>query len=266
MAKNSYDSLPDDEEREVFKLPEFMSQMVAKGLLGNKTKQGFFKKTEGREAGDLLLSTTATGEYKPRSAAKFASVEAGKGIDDPGQRLRTVLGGKDKGAELAWRNLRDTLIYAFNRIPEIADDVVNVDNAMRWGFNWELGPFEMFDAIGVAEFVKRAEADGVAVPAAAARASSRSTLSRTAAQADCDPATRRLAATCRVPTGQRRPRLLLKKAGKVVEKNAGCLGPRSRRRRLRPRVPHQDERHRRRHPGHDPQGRASGPRPRGRRW
>jgi 3-hydroxyacyl-CoA dehydrogenase len=144
-------------------MPEFMSQMVAKGLLGNKSKQGFFKKTRG-EKSETFFYDPASGEYRPSQRPKFASVEAGKGIDDPAQRLRTVLTGKDKGADIAWRNLRDTLIYAFNRVPSISDDYAGVDDAMRWGFNWELGPFEMLDAVGVAEFVKRAEADGVAVP------------------------------------------------------------------------------------------------------
>ena len=74
--------------------------------------------------------------------------------------------GQDKAAEYAWKTLRDTLLYTFNRIPEIADDVVNVDNAMKWGFNWEIGPFEMFDALGVDNFVKRAESAGVIVPEA----------------------------------------------------------------------------------------------------
>src|SRR6185369_16657095 len=80
------------------------------------------------------------------------------------KRLQAVVAGDDKGARFAWVNLRDTLIYAFNRIPEIAADIVNIDNAMKWGFNWELGPFEMLDAIGVAYFVERAEKDGVTVP------------------------------------------------------------------------------------------------------
>jgi 3-hydroxyacyl-CoA dehydrogenase len=138
--------------------------MVKKGLLGNKTKQGFYKKTRGEKPETFYLDWK-TGEYVPSKRPKSASVEAAKGVDDPAARIRAVLGGKDPAAEFAWRAVRDVLIYSFNRIPEIADDVVNVDRAMRWGFNWELGPFEMFDAIGVAEFVKRAEADGVAVPA-----------------------------------------------------------------------------------------------------
>ena len=163
VANNSWDSLPDDEKRDTFRMPTFVSQMVAKGLLGNKSKQGFFKKTKGEKA-ETFFYDPASGEYRPGQRPKFASVEAGKGIDDPGKRLRTVLGGNDKGAEMAWRNLRDTLIYAFNRVPDVSDDFAGVDDAMRWGFSWELGPFEMLDAIGVAEFVKRAEAEGVAVP------------------------------------------------------------------------------------------------------
>ncbi len=163
VAKNSYELLPDDSQRETFKLPGFVTDMVGRGLLGDKTKQGFYKKTRG-EKRETFYFDHRTGEYVLSRRPKFASVEAAKGIDDPAQRLRAVLAGSDPAATLAWRNLRDTLIYAFDRIPEIADDVVNVDRGMRWGFNWELGPFEMLDAIGAAEFVRRVEADGVRVP------------------------------------------------------------------------------------------------------
>jgi 3-hydroxyacyl-CoA dehydrogenase len=165
VAANSHALLPGDEQRETFKLPGFVGDMVKKGLLGNKTRQGFFKKTKG-EKPETFYFDWKTGEYAPARRPKFPSVEATKGVDDPAKRLRAVLAGKDPAAELAWRNLRDTLLYAFRRIPEIADDVVNVDRAMRWGFNWELGPFEMMDAIGVQAFVARARKDGVEVPAA----------------------------------------------------------------------------------------------------
>ena len=165
VARNSYELLPDDEQREQFRLPPFVEQMVARGLLGNKTKGGFFRKEKGEGKGVSYLDHR-TGEYVPAKKPRFASVEATKGVDDPARRLQAVLAGKDPAAELAWRNLRDTLVYAFDRIPEIADDVVNVDAAMRWGFGWELGPFEMLDAIGVPAFVTRAAADGVAIPAA----------------------------------------------------------------------------------------------------
>ncbi|PNU19604.1 3-hydroxyacyl-CoA dehydrogenase [Geothermobacter hydrogeniphilus] len=165
VGNNSYELLPDDEEREVFKVPEFMQQMIEKNLLGNKTRGGFYKKTKDENGKRVILAYDwRTGEYQPARRPKFPSVEAVKQVDDPARRLREVVNGKDQGAEYAWRTLRDTLIYTVNRIPEIADDVVNIDNAMKWGFNWEIGPFEMLDAIGVPAFVARAKKDGVAVP------------------------------------------------------------------------------------------------------
>ncbi|TWJ19851.1 3-hydroxyacyl-CoA dehydrogenase/enoyl-CoA hydratase family protein [Geobacter argillaceus] len=165
VANNSYALLVDDEEREIFRLPPFIEAMVEKGLLGNKSRQGFFKKVKDDNGTSFFYYDYVTGDYQPSKRPKFASVEGVKQIDDPAKRLQTVVTGTDTAAEFAWRNLRDTLIYTFKRIPEIADDIVNIDNAMRWGFNWELGPFEMFDAIGVAYFVARAEKDGVTVPA-----------------------------------------------------------------------------------------------------
>jgi 3-hydroxyacyl-CoA dehydrogenase len=165
IAKNSYAVLAKDEEREVFLFPGFVQEMVTKGLLGNKTQQGFFKKMKGENGTSYFYYDHKTGEYVPSKRPKFASIEAAKPIDDPAKRLQAVVSGADKAAQFAWRNLRDTLIYAFKRVPEIADDIVNVDNAMKWGFNWELGPFEMLDAIGVKSFVERAGKDGVQVPA-----------------------------------------------------------------------------------------------------
>lgn len=165
VAGNSYDLLTDDEQRNIFKLPDFVGKMVAKGMLGNKSKQGFFKKVKWENGQEFFYYDYKTGEYAPSQRPKFTSVETAKPIDDPGKRLRAVVTGSDKAARFAWINLRDTLIYTFNRIPEIADDIVNIDHAMKWGFNWELGPFEMLDAIGVAYFVERAEQDGIVVPA-----------------------------------------------------------------------------------------------------
>jgi 3-hydroxyacyl-CoA dehydrogenase len=163
VADNSWQLLPQDEQRDTFRLPEFFRQMVARKQLGNKTKGGFFRKAKEEGAPALFLDVR-TGEYVPGARPRFPSVESTKGVDDPAERIRKVLAGGDKAALHAWRNLRDVLLYAFRRIPEIADDVVNVDAAMRWGFNWELGPFQMLDAIGVPQFVRRVEADGVAVP------------------------------------------------------------------------------------------------------
>jgi 3-hydroxyacyl-CoA dehydrogenase len=156
--------LADDEQRETFLFPEYVKEMVSKGLLGNKSGQGFFKKTKGENGSSYFYYDHKTREYAPSKRPKFASIEAAKPIEDPAKRLQAVVSGTDQAAQFAWRNLRDTLIYTFRRIPEVADDVVNVDNAMKWGFNWELGPFEMLDAIGVKSFVERAEKDGVQVP------------------------------------------------------------------------------------------------------
>jgi 3-hydroxyacyl-CoA dehydrogenase len=218
VARNSFDTLPDDEKRDTFKMPAVMLQMVEKGLLGNKSKQGFFKKTKGEKA-ETFFYDLVSGEYRPSQRPKFASVEATKGVDDPGARLRAVLGGKDKAAELAWRNLRDTMIYAFNRVPEISDDYAGVDDAMRWGFNWELGPFEMLDAVGVADFVKRAEADGVEVPPRL-RQVDRFYVEEGSTRRTRDPATLAWRDIVR-PEGAV-DLLLLKKGGAEVERNGGA--------------------------------------------
>jgi 3-hydroxyacyl-CoA dehydrogenase len=164
VGKNSYELLSKDEEREVFKVPAFMNKMVEAGLLGNKSKAGFYKKEQVDGKRQIFYFDYTSGEYQPLAKPKFASVTAVKMVDDPAQKVKMMVEGHDKAADYAWKTLRDTLIYTVNRIPEIADDVVNIDNAMKWGFNWEIGPFEMLDAIGVAAFVKRAEKDGVTLP------------------------------------------------------------------------------------------------------
>jgi 3-hydroxyacyl-CoA dehydrogenase len=219
VGNNSYQLLPDDEERDVFAVPEFMAEMVRKGLLGNKTRKGFFRKEKGENGNQTLYYDYNSGEYLPSVRPKFASIEAVKQVDDPAQRLKMVVGGSDKAADFAWRSLRDTLIYTVNRIPEIADDIVNVDNAMRWGFNWELGPFEMLDALGVAAFVERAAKDGVRVP---------ESLKKVERFYKFDGGKKYfydlIAGEYReVPSSPDRINLdILKRAGGVVEKNANC--------------------------------------------
>jgi len=220
VATNSHDLLPDDEEREVFKLPEFIKTMIDKGQLGNKTRQGFYKKEMVEGKRKIFYLDYSSGEYVPLAKPKFPSLLAVKQVDDPGQKVKTVVSGSDKGAEFAWKSIRDTLIYAVNRIPEIADDVVNVDNAMRWGFNWEIGPFEMFDAIGVQNFIKRAEKDGVAVPENLKAVESFYRFNEAGTKEYYDLLKGEYAV---VPVKEGQVQLeILKKAGKVVEKNANC--------------------------------------------
>ncbi|MCA1933553.1 MAG: 3-hydroxyacyl-CoA dehydrogenase/enoyl-CoA hydratase family protein, partial [Calditerrivibrio sp.] len=160
IGKNSYNLLVNDEERDVYQIPEFLAKMIEKGMNGNKSKIGFYTK-KGNERFYLDINTL---EYKPLQKPKFASVQASKQIDDLATRIRTVIDTNDKASQFAWKVLRDALLYTFKRIPEISDDIVNVDNAMKWGYNWEFGPFEILDAIGVSRFVKRCENDGVVVP------------------------------------------------------------------------------------------------------
>lgn len=164
VMDNSYELLDGDDERELFRVPESVRRMVAEGLTGRKGKGGFFKRETVDGVSIKFFYDPASGAFHPAASPKFPSVGAAKQVDDPAARVRALIQGDDKGARLAWRTLRDTLIYTVKRIPEIADDVVNVDNAMRWGYNWELGPFELLDAIGVAAFVERAGKDGVPVP------------------------------------------------------------------------------------------------------
>jgi 3-hydroxyacyl-CoA dehydrogenase len=165
VLENSYRLLTDDDQRELFQVPESTKQMVAAGLIGKKAKKGFYKRENVEGASVKFFYDYQTGDYRPTVWPKFASVTATKQIDDPGLRVTTLLGGSDNAAHFAWQSLRDTLLYAAKLIPEIADDVVNIDNAMKWGYNWELGPFEILDALGVSGFVERAEKDGIAVPA-----------------------------------------------------------------------------------------------------
>lgn len=220
VGTNSHDLLPDDEEREVFKLPGFMKTMIDEGKLGNKTKGGFYKKDMVDGKRQIFYYDYNTGDYKPIEKPKFPSVVAVKQVDDPRKKLPMVVAGADKGAEFAWKSIRDTLIYALNRIPEIADDIVNIDNAMRWGFNWELGPFEMFDAIGVASFVKRAEKDGVALPPVLKEVDSFYRYTEDGVKEYFD-----VQEKCYKPVPLRDGQInltILKKAGKLVEKNASC--------------------------------------------
>jgi 3-hydroxyacyl-CoA dehydrogenase len=155
VAKNCYDTLVNDEERDTFKLPDFITKMVEKGLLGDKKGQGFYKKVKGDGESSILVLDLKTLEYRAQNKVRYESLGAAKGIDDVGQRMAAVMSGTDKAAKFAEVVTLDVMAYASRRIPEIADDLVNVDRAMRWGFAWELGPFEAWDAYGVEKGLAR---------------------------------------------------------------------------------------------------------------
>ncbi len=164
VANNLYEAVPDDEMREMFVVPDFVKNMVAQKMLGDKTKQGFYKKVKGGGKKDILTLDYSKLEYRERQKGKFASLEMAKNIDTLSERLKMLAYAKDRAGEFVWQTTRDILLYSANRIPEISDDIVNVDKAMRWGFNWQQGPFEMWDAIGVKESVERMKGEGKVIP------------------------------------------------------------------------------------------------------
>lgn len=165
VAKTSYDLCPGDERRDSFELPSFVAGMIDQGRLGNKTQKGFYrKKTDDQGKRIKYMMDPATGEYVPFKKASFPCVDAAKKADTGIEKIRAIVYGDDRGSEFAWECAADGLIYAANRIPEIADTIVEIDNAMRWGYAVEMGPFESWDALGVREAVVRMEMEGRTVP------------------------------------------------------------------------------------------------------
>lgn len=159
VAQNCYDSLTKDENRDTFKVPTVLTQMVEKKLLGDKTGGGFSKKTPD----GILTLDLKTLEYRPQQKAKFPSTGVAKDIADPLERVKTFLSQPDdKGVNIARRVTFATLAYASRRVGEIADDIVNIDRGMRWGFGWDVGPFETWDALGVEKVVGEMKALGIA--------------------------------------------------------------------------------------------------------
>src|SRR5580700_5533467 len=167
------------DERSDLKLPDFYRQMLDRKWLGDKTKGGFYKKNVGRallpagsgQEEERLALDWKTLEYRPRQKPKFASLDMAKNVDDTGARLRMLLGIEgtpqkgDKAGAFLWAALSDLWTYSANRVPEISDSIVEIDRAMRLGFNWELGPFELWDAAGVEATVARMKKDDKPVAA-----------------------------------------------------------------------------------------------------
>jgi 3-hydroxyacyl-CoA dehydrogenase len=170
VVRNIYETAPHDESRERYKVPALVEEMIKRGWLGDKTGQGFYKKVKGEGEKEILTLDVHTMEYRARQKAKFASIDAGKSIDDTRQRLRALVGpileGQkgDKAQRFLWSAISETCLYAARRVPEISDNLVDVDRAMRWGFGWELGPFEMVDALGLNAFVAEVRKENRPVP------------------------------------------------------------------------------------------------------
>ena len=155
------------DERSDLAIPDFFRQMIERKWLGDKTKGGFYRQQRGAGEERQALDWK-TVEYRPRQKSAFASLEMAKGIDDLGTRVQTLVGNGrqklDKAGQFLWTALSELWLYSANRIPEIADSVADIDRAMRLGFNWELGPFELWDAVGVEGTVGRMRAEGRVIP------------------------------------------------------------------------------------------------------
>ncbi len=151
-----------DEGKAMFVMPDFITKMVENKQLGRKTKGGFFKREKGAKGENIDFTLDwKTGQYRPKARLDAPSLKTTKGIHDPGQRIKTLVNANDRAGAFAWHITRDGLVYSSRRLGEISDTIVDIDNGLKWGFNWDLGPFEIWDALGVKETLERMKAEGV---------------------------------------------------------------------------------------------------------
>ncbi len=172
VANGIYENCPNDEAHELFQLPDFITKMMENNWLGSKTGQGFYKKSPSQTLPkgegvkfDILSLDLNTLEYKPAKKTNFATLELTKTIDKPINRFKILVKGTDKAGEFYRKSFAGMFAYVSNRIPEISDELYKIDDAMKAGFGWENGPFEIWDAIGVEKGIEIMKAEGVA-PAA----------------------------------------------------------------------------------------------------
>lgn len=158
VVRTQYEGAPDDEHHDLLRLPDWIHRMIERGYHGRKAGAGFYK-----DKGKLAIDP-ATLEYGPVRKVEFASLAAAAANGDPGSRIAALVAADDAAGRFAWDVTAATLLYAAHRVPEAADDVLSLDRAMRWGYGWELGPFELWDAVGVRASVARMTAEGRGVP------------------------------------------------------------------------------------------------------
>jgi len=164
VANGVADNCPNDEQKDTFKIPAWLDKVVANNWLGDKTGQGFFKKTKGTGGEkEILVLNLSTLEYEPRKKPKFGTVEAAKPIDDLKIRLKALVSGTDKAGEFYKQFHYGLFSYISHRIPEISDELYRIDDAMMAGFGWEIGAFESWDVLGVVKTTEAMKAAGYTV-------------------------------------------------------------------------------------------------------
>ena len=149
VLRNLYEAAPLDPARELYRVPPVMQQMMERGWLGEKRGQGFYQRVGKGADKEIWALDRKTLEYRPAQKAKFPLVESVRGIEDLGQRLRALVASDDRAGQFLWKLFRDFVIYSARMVPEISDRLVELDRAMRWGYGFTLGPFELWDALGV---------------------------------------------------------------------------------------------------------------------
>lgn len=164
VANNVYDKVG-GVEKEVFEIPQFMRNMQEKGWLGSKTGQGFYLRKKEKDGSTILELNPSSLNYEPRQKLKTAATEMAKQSNGSRNKLKALVSAKgDRAGDFIWSITKQVLLYSAELIGEIADDIVSIDEAMRWGFSWDMGPFEMWDAIGLRKSVERMEEEGDRVP------------------------------------------------------------------------------------------------------
>nr|WP_048601294.1 3-hydroxyacyl-CoA dehydrogenase/enoyl-CoA hydratase family protein [Rubeoparvulum massiliense] len=164
VANNVHLHVEDEAEKQVFCLPTFVQTMISNGWLGAKTGQGFYQKTRGQAGKEILVLNVESMEYRPRQRMQAPSINRAKQAKTLEEKIRILAYSEDRAGKLVWEVLKSTLLYAASKVGEIAEDLHSIDQAMRWGFGWELGPFEVWDALGVVKSVERMQAEGEVIP------------------------------------------------------------------------------------------------------
>ena len=161
VSLTTYNKAQEDEERDIFQIPAILESLIASDRLGQKTKAGFYKKNEDRSIHSVDLKT---GEYSPMGQVRFDCFRIAKDRQRLSDKITALCFGDDRGSKYFWEITANMFIYSANRVPEISDDILNIDNAMKWGFGWEAGPFETWDMLGIKKTIDRMKSEGKTVP------------------------------------------------------------------------------------------------------